>query len=160
MQVLNQQEEIHDDKQDRDITISNILPKIIKDFVQAFPVTADKYYPIDIYALTKATIQAIPVQVKSRDYQYHINSFTTVKIDPTAYEDLKDWGLLIIFYPSDRKVLIYNHKELQKAFVDNIWTKNVKTWRESKKKWEYEDKYLTHLTISKGRIYDYEYFGI
>lgn len=159
MQVLDQREQFHNDTTDRDITISNILPKIIKGFVQAFPVTADDYYPIDIYAITKATIQAIPVQVKSRP-TYHVDSFETTKIDTTAYDDLKNWGLLVILYPDDRKVLIYNHKELQEAFVGNIWTKNVKTWRESKKKWEYEDKYLTDLTISKGRIYDYEYFGI
>lgn len=159
MQVLDQREQFHNDTTDRDITISNILPKIIKGFVQAFPVTADDYYPIDIYAIRRGDIKAIPVQVKSRP-TYHVDSFPTTKIDTTAYDDLKDWGLLVILYPDDRKVLIYNHKELQEAFVGNIWTKNVKTWRESKKKWEYEDKYLTDLTISKGRIYDYEYFGI
>lgn len=136
-----------------------MLPKLIRDFVQAFPVTADDYYPIDIYAVRKNDIRPLPVQVKSRP-TYSIDDFPTTKIDKTAYEDLRSYGLLIILYPKDRKVLVYNHREMKDAYSGTSVTKNVKTWRQSRQTWEYEDKELTSLTISKGRTYAYEQFGI
>lgn len=159
MQVLDQKRQFHDDTTDRDITISNILPKLMRGFIKATP-TEYKYDPIDIYASIAEYERQVPIQVKSREPQYHINTFPTSDIDTTAYDDLKDWGLLVIFYPSDRKVLVYNHKELKEAYVGNVWRNKVLTRRESTGKWEYEGKYLAQLTISKGRIYDYEYFGI
>lgn len=142
------------------MVIKYVLPNIIKDYVQSFPVTADDYYPIDIYALSRKDIRAIPVQVKSRP-TYTISSFPTTAIDRTAYDDLKSYGLLVILYPKDRKILVYNDREMNKAYVTTRPFNKVKSHSQRNNQWYYEpSKELTELDINKGRIYTYEQFGI
>lgn len=160
MQELNQSEQFHNDSQDRDLVIKYVLPNIIKDYVQSFPVTADDYYPIDIYALSRKDIRAIPVQVKSRP-TYSISSFPTTAIDRTAYDDLKSYGLLVILYPKDRKILVYNDREMNKAYVTTKTYNNVKSHSQKTNSWYYQqNKEMTELDINKGRVFTYEQFGI
>lgn len=159
MQELNQSEQFHDDSHDRDLVIKYVLPNIIKDYVEAFPVRY-VYYPIDIYALTSKNIRAIPVQVKSRP-TYSITSFPTTAIDRTAYDHLKSYGLLVILYPKDRKILVYNDREMKKAYVTTKPYNNVKSHSQKTNSWYYEQsKELTELDINKGRLFTYEQFGI
>lgn len=161
MQELNQSEQFHNDSQDRDLVIKYVLPNIITDYVQSFPVTADDYYPIDIFTLSrKCPTRPIPVQVKSRP-TYSITSFNTTAIDRTAYDDLKDYGLLVILYPKDRKILVFNDREMNKAYVTTRPFNKVKSHSQRNNQWYYEQsKELTELDINKGRVFTYEQFGI
>lgn len=175
MLEINQSREVHDDTNDRDITIKYILPKIIKDYVTTAP-TTDKYNPLDLYAYSSYKSwknTPIPVQVKNRpnrninwekvkpdDDPETIQTKRGSWIDVTAYEDLKDFGLLVIFYPVNKQVLIFNHKEMTNANPHIVYA-TVPSFSERNNCWYPEkDKPLMSLAVEAGRIFTYEQLGI
>lgn len=176
MKILDQSREVHDDTNDRDITIKYILPKIIKDYETTVP-TTDKYDPLDLYAYSNYKSWKnvpIPVQVKRRpdrninwDKVKPNDDLETIQtkrgswVDVTAYEDLKKYGLLIIFYPVNRQVLIYNHKEMANANPHIVVPKEIISHSERNNRWYYEkNKPLMSFAVEAGRIFTYEELGI
>jgi len=175
MLEINQSREVHDDTNDRDITIKYILPKIIKDYETTVP-TTDKYNPMDLYAYSNYKSWKdvpIPVQVKQRpdrniewekvkpdDTPEKIQTKRGSWVDVTAYEDLKKFGLLIIFYPVNRQVLIFNNKEMANANPHIVYS-TVRSYSERNNRWYYEkNKPLMSLAVEAGRIFTYEQLGI
>lgn len=175
MREINQSREVHNDTNDRDITIKYILPKIIKDYETTVP-TTDKYNPMDLYVYSNYKSWKdvpIPVQVKQRpdrninweyirkdDKEETIQNKRGSWVDVTAYEDLKHYGLLIIFYPVNKKVLIFNHKEMANANPHIVYA-TVPSFSERYNRWYYEkDKPLMSLAVEAGRVFTYEELGI
>lgn len=118
-----------------------------------------KYHPFDLILITKKSI--LPIQIKNR-LNYSIYQFDTLNIDATAYNDLIQYpnALLIVYYPKDKKILVYNKERLIKAYQGNIF-KDVTSYSEKTKTWFKEkNKELSVLNISQGKIFDYEQFNI
>lgn len=172
---MNLNREWHDDTNDRDLAIKYILPKIIKDYETTAP-TTDKYNPLDLYAYSNYKSWKnvpIPVQVKYRpdrniewekvkpyDKPEKIQTKRGSWVDVTAYEDLKEYGLLIIFYPVNKQVLIFNHKEMANANPHIVYA-TVPSFSERNNCWYPEkDKPLMSLAVEAGRIFTYEQLGI
>lgn len=164
---MNLNREWHDDTNDRDITIKYILPKIIKGHVQSFPITDDEMFPYDILTLSRERfLQAIPVQVKNRPeyklYQFknkEVDKYTTV-IDETAYIDFQNDGIIIILYPADKKVLVYNCQQMREAYVGKKITDVPSYSQRTNTFYRQKNKSLVELDIAKGNVYTYEQLGI
>lgn len=167
MLEINQSREVHDDTNDRDITIKYILPKIIKGHVQSFAITDDEMFPYDITTLSRERfMHSIPVQVKNRLkyklYQFkneEAGKYTTV-IDETAYIDFQNDGIIIILYPADKKVLVYNSQQMREAYVGKKITDVPSYNRKTKTFYVERNKSLAELDIAKGIVYTYEQLGI
>lgn len=165
--TMNLQREWHDDANDRDLAIKYILPKIILGHVQSFAITDDEMFPYDILTLSRERfLQAIPVQVKNRLkyklYQFkneEVNKYTTV-IDETAYIDFQNDGIIIILYPADKKVLVYNCQQMRDAYVGKKITDVPSYNRKTKTFYVERNKSLAELDIAKGIVYTYEQLGI
>lgn len=150
--------EFHSDTNDKALTINCILPKIIKNYVETLE-PQYKYHKIDLYAITtKYDDDLIPIEVKNK-MDYHVNDFKTLSIDTHTFNDLKENGYLITWYPADKKILIYDNEQLKNAFRENK-IQYVTSYSEKYKKWYKEEKLLTHIYINKGTLYDYNDFNI
>lgn len=100
------------------------------------------------------------IEVKNR-MDYPIGKFKTTLIDRKKYDFLltQDRYIVIIFYPVDRKILVYNKKTFEESYVNDgkIWAWS-ETGSDGKNDWRYIQKTVSYFKISGGKIYDYEYF--
>lgn len=149
----------YNDATDKEITMRFILPNIIDNYEETL-IPNYKYHKIDCYVVTSTyNDDLIPIEIKNkRDYK--ITDFSTLSIDCETYSEITDKkGYLIVFYPVDRKILIFNSTQLKEAFKE-IKSQYVRSYSEKNNNWYKEYKPLTHLYINKGYIYDYNDFNL
>lgn len=146
----------HNDYRDR-LNTKLLLSKLR--FTEQIEDVNYKYHPFDTILITRKTI--LPIQIKNR-LNYSIYQFDTLNIDATAYNDLIQYpnALLVVYYPKDKKILVYNKERLIKAYQGNIF-KDVTSYSERNNSWYKEkNKELAVLKIKEGKIFDYEQFNI
>jgi hypothetical protein len=149
----------YNDANDKEITMRFILPNIISNYEETL-IPTYKYHKIDCYVVTSTYNEdLIPIEIKNK-LKYSINDYDTLSIDTETYSEITNKnGYLIVFYPTDRKVLIFNSDQMKKAF-DGFKSLYVTSYSEKNDNWYKEYKTLSYLKIKEGTTYDYKDFNL
>lgn len=142
-----------------------VLPKVIKDYKQAF-VPNDKYSRADLIYYTENKenneINTSVVQIKNR-LDYDLSKLKTLYIDYETYltyKDKKDSYIINIF-PKNERIVIYDNRLFNSTFVGKKVIDNVKSFSQKNNSWyQQQKKELAEFTLQGVTRYSFNDFNI
>lgn len=142
-----------------------VLPKVIKDYKQAFRPN-DDFSRGDLIYYTenkeKRELNTSFVQVKNR-LDYDLDKLKTIYIDYETYETYKDEkdSYIINIFPKNEQIVIYDNRLLNSTYMGKKVIDNVKSYSQKNDSWyKQKNKELAEFTLTGVQTYTFQYFNI